>query len=390
MEIGWLRPVLRALLCCALLACGDDDDSKGSPTGMDAGSDAGNQDGGTSDAGGDAGLSDAGGVQSHVGEQRSTLVRAGQAGTLAVGAVSLAVPAGAVAQDTEITVAVQDKAGKPDAANIAIDVYEFGPSGTQFAMPVTLEFDAQRVTVPSGRRLSVAWLGTDNKWNVLPTTVSNGKASASATHFTAFTLILTLQADGGVAQTGGQCDTTATFDACGGSVLGTWDYTTACISLGKDAVGGLGGGDSNPFAACTAQPYAQVGIDVMGSVTFASGNTYMNSLNGTVTGGFYVPNSCLAQVSQMFMTTITCAQIKGTTVGDNCVLNAGSAAEGVMDTGMGTYSTSGGTLTTVEQAADGGAPETDMSEYCVRGNTMTVRQADSEDGSVVILTATRR
>lgn len=94
------------------------------------------------------------------------------------GGPSLAIPADAVGGTTTVTV-TQATAAPPPAA--LSPIFAFGPTGTVFNKPVAVNFD-----VPAGSGdVSIYWskLGNENVYEALPTTVTNGTATASNTHF---------------------------------------------------------------------------------------------------------------------------------------------------------------------------------------------------------------
>ncbi len=322
--------------------------------------------------------SESGGPQSYVGEMQKVMITAAEGGTVDAGAVKLSVPAGALEEDTEISVSVVDKAGHPSSADIAIDVYEFGPDGTTFKMPVELEFDLAGVDM-SGKEAKVAWR-QEGDWQYIPdSAVQGGKITATTTHFTAFTVILVVKDDGTVGQVGGQCG--GDFTACGGDITGTWEYSGSCVSFPDDAFGGSG--EDNPFADCTEPPTVSFSLDISGDVTFGSDGSFAANQTTQVTGGYSIPNSCLEELGA------TCDQVGGTPDGDAC-LAGGDEEEPELDMTTGTYTTDGGTLVVVSDD-DTGEPDEDAgaTTYCVRGDTLTVHFENS-DGSVVEYTATRR
>jgi hypothetical protein len=307
------------------------------------------------------------------------MVEAGKAAALVVGAVKLDIPEGAVSADTEVTVDVSAKAGKPDADKIAIDVYDFGPDGTSFDKAVKLEFELKGVNVGKGKKAVVAWL-EDGKWKPLQTTVRNGKASAETTHFTPFTVLVI--ADGSGQQVGGQC--TADFTPCGGDLVGTWEYTGACITLPDDFFGGSD--EENPFAVCDAQPVARFTIDIAGTATFGRDGSFMSEQTASVSGGVVVSGACVDQIAEEGGGDLSCEQLGGTPQGSDCVLGS-EAEEPTTDLVVGTYTTDGNVVFVNEEGDldPGGSGE----EYCVRGDALTVRIND-EEGLLITYTATRR
>lgn len=92
------------------------------------------------------------------------------------------VPAGALSVKTPITISASTVTA-PSGAVTA--VYQFGPEGTSFAVPVRVSFP-----VPAGTKASdvtVYWTrkGSTTDWELLQTTLSGTTASAETTHFSA-------------------------------------------------------------------------------------------------------------------------------------------------------------------------------------------------------------
>jgi hypothetical protein len=326
---------------------------------------------------------------SYVGTEKTVTVTAAAGGELEAGAATLSIPPGAVTADVEVSVAVESKKGKPGEKDILIDVYEFGPN-MQFAKPVELTFDMKGVNVDDDKgTVQVAWLEGD-KWNTLPTTVKDGKAVAETTHFTPFTLVFVLNEDGDIVQMGGACS--GDFDACGGDISGTWEFSGACASV-PNLFGGGDDGEENPFAGCSEPPMASITVDINGTVTFGKDGAF--DVDQTLTMSFEaaIPNSCLEELGMGQATPAQlCEGLEGTAQADKCVLtNAGEGPETQQNMETGTYTTEGGILTVTTNSDDAGVPEEpDMNEYCVKGNELTVRFVDAEEGTEVRYTATRK
>ena len=89
---------------------------------------------------------------------------------------TLVIPAGALASSTAITI---EDTGQTGAGGGRI--YAFGPSGTTFSSPVTVQMPVgSGLTVPT-----VYWTraGSTTLYDALPTTVSGTTATAQVTHF---------------------------------------------------------------------------------------------------------------------------------------------------------------------------------------------------------------
>jgi RHS repeat-associated protein len=126
-------------------------------------------------------------------------VHPGKATTLSFAGATLEIPAGAVTQDTRITVRplgdVQVPATDETLTNVTIgaQAYRFGPHGMKFAKPVNLTIPYDRFRFPSG--MSEEDLGVFffdeavGKWHQVQTVRGNASTqamTATSTHFTDF------------------------------------------------------------------------------------------------------------------------------------------------------------------------------------------------------------
>jgi hypothetical protein len=328
--------------------------------------------------------SDGGGPESYAGEEKTVMVTAAEGGMVEAGAVALSVPPGALAADTELSVKVVDKADQPGAENIAIDVYDFGPDGTTFLKPVTMEFDLSGVNL-DGKDAYIAWLDGSSWTKLGDSAVEGGTITATTTHFTPFTVVLVLRDDGTVGQVGGQCG--EDFAACGGDISGTWKYTGACLTLPEDIFGGSDG-EENPFAMCSEAPKAEFSIDIQGTITFGSDGSFSADQTTTIASKFSVANSCLEDLGGA-----TCDQIGGTPEGDACVLG-GEEPDSSTEMDTGTYTTNGAVLvvTSDEEQPQPTDPSEEESkvEYCVKGSKLTVRILDEEEGTTIVYEAEKQ
>lgn len=338
----------------------------------------------------------------NLGETGSVKATAAEGGELSLpeSGVTLSIPAGALAEDTEISAEVVSKKDLPEAANLGGNVVEFGPDGLTFLAPVKLEMDLAGSKVPEGAEVSIAWLDEDkNEWVDLPgSKLADGKVSANTMHFTKFVIRFVVNEDGEVVQDEGQCDTSG-FTACGGDIEGTWDFSVGCVTL----PGSLGSED-DPAAKCIS---VDAVVDFSGEVTFSKGSftgTTMNSFSFTQK----IDKACLAdafsQSPDAMGMTITADQLMCDQfvdepdpgeepatveeVGDECLISQPEKTE--MDTIDGTYTVEGNTLTTTDNdVEEGEVAEPEPQEYCIKGNTLTL-VFSNEDGSKVMLTAERR
>src|SRR4051812_33917478 len=149
----------------------------------------------------------------------SVMISASAGGTLSSGGASLAVPPGGLSADKLLTLTVRAPgAGDPNLADIVGNIYEFGPDGTTFAVPVALTLPLT-ATVPAGKKAVVAWLDVPSgQWFPVASTVAGDKVTGLVSHFTRFAL-LQLASDALCPYAG----------ACGGSLDGTWKYSQSCL-----------------------------------------------------------------------------------------------------------------------------------------------------------------
>jgi hypothetical protein len=110
--------------------------------------------------------------------------------------ITVVVPPGALTQEIRITAAVSSKAPPVGALS---PLYEFGPDGTTFLLPVTVT-----VPVPAGApsELTVVWsaLGIPDSWENVGGTVSGATISAQVTHFSGGWLTNPCGRDGGLSK----------------------------------------------------------------------------------------------------------------------------------------------------------------------------------------------
>lgn len=148
---------------------------------------------------------------------------------------ALQVPAGALGTATTLTIAASSVAAPAGARG---GVYDFGPSGTVFATPVTVSFPVSAGTAASDVAIYWTKRGSTTSWDVLPATVANGVATAQVTHFSSGFV--------GMACTAGVACTPA--DACHVGAT-TCNGTLACSDTGAAVADGTTCGGTN---VCTA------------------------------------------------------------------------------------------------------------------------------------------
>lgn len=195
----------------------------------------------------------------------SQLVKASEGGSVAVAGGSIDIPAGALATDTTITATVSNPdSSTPNSDKVAGKLLELGPDGTTFAMPVTLTIPLTK-TPTATQSASLAYLDetvTPNVWVTTASTVANGKVSGGITHFSTWTIIITV--NGGAAP---DCS----FTKCGGALGGTYKVTGACI-----------GGITDDFIKNCPTAIANADVSVTGGITLNADGSYMSDFNATM------------------------------------------------------------------------------------------------------------
>ncbi len=122
----------------------------------------------------------------------SVVVSAATGGTVSLGNTELAVPAMALANDTEIMLTTANKADFPELTGAQPDVVRIEPLGTTLEFAATLVIDVSGA--PSGASLSAAQLREiegEMVWTTIATElpVSNGLATVSITTFAPLAIV---------------------------------------------------------------------------------------------------------------------------------------------------------------------------------------------------------
>jgi hypothetical protein len=308
-----------------------------------------------------------------VGEQPGTTsvaITAADGGEVELGAAKLSIPGGALADDATVTVeSTKPASDLPDAGSLQGLVYDFGPTGTEFAKPVALTLPLPKAP-GAGKEAVIAYLNEDtHSWEDLTTTTgSGGKLSADITHFSSYVVrIRNTNVDMG----NGPVD--CSFTACGGDPEGTWQIANACIS-----------GDSadSPFGDKCAEGTFDVDVKADGTLTVANGRyTWNLTVQGDLT--LNVPASCVDALSGG--TATSCDDFAGDSGETTCTgtLAAGCACtqKGEPDTNAstGTIEVNGTQIVGTEDGETPGEP----SDFCVKGNSLKLMIHETEDdGSV--------
>jgi hypothetical protein len=183
---------------------------------------------------------------------------------------------------------------------------------------------------------------------------------------------------------GGECSTK--FEACGGDLVGTWQYTSACLS---DAPEIPAEGAAAAFAKCDDKPKVDFTVDLEGQAEFGKDGSFSAEQSVSLRGGLRVSKSCLAQAAKsMGVDALSCDDIDGTPDGTDCILELGDDETSELET-SGTYTVSGKELTVTAADADASDPA-EPTPYCVRGDTLTARITIGDTGMTVVYRAKRK
>ena len=207
-------------------------------------------------------------------------VTAADGGTVATegGEASVEIPAGALAEDTTITIQVEAASGEAKSS-----IFDFGPDGTQFSAPVTLSI-ALDGAPGEGEKAVLAWQDGEDWIEVAGSALADGQVTGQVDHFTKFTVIFT--GDELVIIS----DCSEAFDdfvACGGDIVGTWTIEEMCIEFEE------GQGGDNPFQGTCPEAVMIVEQTMTGTVNF-DGTTQTTTLEEWVMESTLTyPQSCL-------------------------------------------------------------------------------------------------
>ena len=183
--------------------------------------------------------------------------------------------------------------------------------------------------------------------------------------------------------TGGGAAVCGDVVPCGGDVVGTWNVTDSCLTVGGDI-------DLTLFGiGCTAAPITGT-LAVTGTLTFDAAGTYTD---GTATSGstqVAMPAACLLVSG----TTTTCDRVDPpfSTAGFTqkaCTQSASGGCDCTASveaaTGFGaisTYTSSSGNYTIAGSVMTMDETEGIAYSYCVSGNTMTLVPTYTTNGTL--------
>jgi hypothetical protein len=177
-------------------------------------------------------------------------------------------------------------------------------------------------------------------------------------------LALALVSCGGSSGGGGSC---GQVEPCGGSVVGTWKASSACLSSAAFAADTSG-------SYCPTATFSNVSATQTGSYVFDS-STYTINISAQVSATYTVPASCNSSgTSCADLGAYLQAYIQGSTI--TCTGSGTCTCHLVFpatDSETGTYTSSGSVLTLTSDA-DG---STSTQSYCVQGSTLHLVDVDT-------------
>ncbi len=297
------------------------------------------------------------------GDKTSQLVSSADGGKVSLGAVKLSIPAGALSEDTTITVESKAVPGSaPEKASIHGLIYDFGPDGTMFEKPVELTLPL--VAKPGDKETAVvSWLdATSNVWKDVDTEISGDSVVASIQHFTMY-----------VVRFKGVEALDCSFVACGGDIVGDWSISGGCVD----------DGGNNGLNELCATATIDVDFDTTGTVSFGADGKFSSNVASSGSLALNLPKECLPALGGSCEDFSSALDSPCTTAADGscaCIIPADDNTAG----DMGTYSVSGTSLTMTSTSSI--AP--DELEYCVEGNNLHVKQ--TKDGTTSVYVATRK
>ena len=188
--------------------------------------------------------------------------------------------------------------------------------------------------------------------------------------------------DGGILQPPGSDAAPAacgSFNACGGSVVGTWKLP-GTVECGPSSSGTT---TPPPCEGYTQTGDAQIGGTIVFStngtwrMTLTADGSYQVSYPVTCMGGSQCPTTTEAEPGY----TLTCGESSPGRCRCDFVYENYSVTSG-----EGTYTASGGKLTTVESSEG----TEDTVDYCVQGSTLRLRGVDEDTGEPMTVALTKQ
>jgi hypothetical protein len=297
------------------------------------------------------------------GTEVRKLIRAAEGGEVTdpKGEVALKIPAGALAQDTEIRLVVRE----PEAGSQS-NVYDFGPDGTTFTRPASIA--VKLAGAPPQDKKAVVAVYDGSKWTPLAGGGSDGATvTGNVEHFSKFAIVFV---DGKVVASA-CADVVKNFTACGGNPQGTWKYRDVCADVTV-------GSGQNPFAQMCPDAKLEAEVTIDGTLTISATEISHGVLKTTSTSIMRIPPSCYGAFQASTCADVgtrlklgSCAEESGT-----CVCKQTQTSDDPAATKP--YTLEGNTIKSGDSA----------NEYCVKGATLEIAETDAKTNkrqAVVVL-----
>ena len=277
-----------------------------------------------------------------VPEVKTTHISAAKGGTVAApDGTSLAIPAGALDADADITLSVGAASNGAKSS-----VYTFGPDGLKFTKPATLSIKTAGLTPPSGQALALAVLDGTTWTPVEGSTVAGDTVAAPILHFSQYSIVFSDSS----AFAALCAANAAAFMACGGDPTGVWKLSEVCPGAGSLLDECL---DKTPATG----KFKWTSAAENGLVyTFSGGNTWETSMFDFLLA-FTMDSSC-----------VPCSAFDGSNNAPSCTASGTECNCTYMGTNPGettTYSISGTSIT------NGSSMK--ATEFCVKGTELWMR-----------------
>ena len=171
---------------------------------------------------------------------------------------------------------------------------------------------------------------------------------------------------------GGSSGSCGKVEPCGGSLVGSWNVTGACVN--SAALMSSLGSDFSTF--CPTATVSGASATASGSLTFNADMTYSANLTQGSTVAITIPATCLSGASCAVLTAAIQAQNDPALQSISCTGTGSCTCTGVMapmtTNESGTYTTSGTVATLTSSTGT-----TTVGDYCVQANELHLVTVDT-------------
>jgi hypothetical protein len=303
-------------------------------------------------------------------------------GSVTQGAVTLTIPAGAVASTQTITV-TQVAAGAPTGYSSLSPLYQFGPDGLVFAQPVTVSLPfAGNATAPT-----IYWSNASGGYDAMATTISGTTAQAQIAHFSSGFVAEKPQAE---TQTPSTAKALTAFSFAALSITATIDEDAKTIAATVPA-----GTDVTALVATFATTGASVSVGTTAQVSATTANDFSNPVTYTVTAADSSTASYTATVtvaapnlsSAKAITAFSLGSFGAGTIDENAkTISFTEPAETVLTGLIATFTTTGASVSIGSAVQVSGTTSHDFTSPVVY--TVTAADASTASYTVTVLLLT--